>query len=156
VCNFSYIEVEEDDIDVIEEVFKTVHEEVGVGIKQEEIPGDVTFPDIKSEPGEVSYVCICLLLDTFYQCPGVSVFLLCHYFWPIETAPLLGIKLFCCCCPPPPPWCVVGWVCTGWVGQHVIAKRRNVFLYPCWKESISTGCFLKAVPIPSACTVEFL
>jgi hypothetical protein len=32
---------------------------------------NITSPDIKSEPDEVSYVCICLLLDTFYQCPGI-------------------------------------------------------------------------------------
>jgi len=74
VCNFSNTEVEED-VDVIEETFKAIHEEVDRGIKQEEIPGDITFPDIKSEPDEVSYVCICLLLDTFYQCLGISVFL---------------------------------------------------------------------------------
>jgi hypothetical protein len=65
VCNFSNIEVEEDDVDVLEEDIKAIHEEVDVDIKQEEIPGDTTFPDIKSEPDEVSYVCICLLLDTF-------------------------------------------------------------------------------------------
>jgi len=68
VCNFSNIEVE-DDIDVIEEVFISINEEVDISIKQEEIPRDITFPDIKSEPDEVSYVHICLLLDTFYQCP---------------------------------------------------------------------------------------
>ena len=64
-CNFSNIEVEED-VDVIEENFIALHGEVDIGIKQEEIPGDITFPDIKSEPVEVSYVCICLLLDTFH------------------------------------------------------------------------------------------
>jgi len=74
VCNFSNTEVEED-VDVIEETFIVMHEEVDRGIKQEEIPGDINFPDIKSEPDKVSYVCICLLLDTFYQCPGMSVFL---------------------------------------------------------------------------------
>ena len=74
VCNFSNTEVEED-IDVIEEIFIAMHEQVDRGIKQEKIPGDITFPDIKSEPDEVSYVYICLLLDTFYQCPGISIFL---------------------------------------------------------------------------------
>ena len=28
--------------------------------KKNKIPGERTFPDIKSEPDEVSYVCICL------------------------------------------------------------------------------------------------
>jgi hypothetical protein len=72
MCNSSNTEVEED-IDVIEEVFVSIHKEVDRGIKQEEIPGDITFPEIKSEPDEVSYVCICLLLDTFYQFPGIFV-----------------------------------------------------------------------------------
>jgi len=55
VCNFSSVEVE-DDVDVIEEIFAAIHEEVDSGIKQEEIPGDISFPEIKSEPDEVSYV----------------------------------------------------------------------------------------------------
>jgi hypothetical protein len=71
-CNFSNVEVEED-VDVIEEGFIALNEEADIGIKQEEIPEDINFPDIKSEPDEVSYVCLCLLLDTFYQCPAKSV-----------------------------------------------------------------------------------
>ena len=73
VCNFSNIEVEQD-VDVIEEIFISINEEVDRSIKQEEIPGDITFPDIKSEPDEVSYVFICLLLDTFYHCTGILFF----------------------------------------------------------------------------------
>ena len=72
--NFNNMDVEED-VDVIEEVFISTNEEVDISIKQEEILRDITFPDIKCEPDEVSYVCICLLLDTFYQCPGISIFL---------------------------------------------------------------------------------
>ena len=71
VCNFSNIEVE-GDVDVLEELFIVIHKEVDRGITQEEIPGDITFLVINSEPDEVSYVCVCgLLLDTFYQCPGI-------------------------------------------------------------------------------------
>ena len=66
VCNLSNTDVEED-IDVIEEIFMSINEEVERSIKQEEIPRDITFPDIKSEPDEVSYFCLCLLLDTFYR-----------------------------------------------------------------------------------------
>ena len=44
VCNFSNIEVEED-VDVIEEIFISINEEVDRGIKQEVIPGDITFPE---------------------------------------------------------------------------------------------------------------
>jgi len=64
----------EEDVDVIEEIFAVINKEAHIGIKQEEIPQDITFPDIKSEPDEVSYVSICLLLGTFYQCPEMSVF----------------------------------------------------------------------------------
>ena len=53
----------EEDVEVIEEIFTAINKEVDIGIKQEEIPEDITFPDIKPEPDEVSYVCICLLLD---------------------------------------------------------------------------------------------
>jgi len=57
VCNFSNTEVEED-VDVIEEMFISINEELDRGIKQEENPRDITFPDIKSEPDEVSYICM--------------------------------------------------------------------------------------------------
>ena len=59
VCNFSNTDVEEDVV-VIEEMFVSINEEVDRGIKQEEIPGDINFTDVKCEPDEVSCVCICL------------------------------------------------------------------------------------------------
>ena len=59
----------EEEVDVMEESFIAINKEADIGIKQEEIPGDITFRDIKAEPDEVSYVCIYLLLVTFYQCP---------------------------------------------------------------------------------------
>ena len=73
VCNFNNMEVEEDVV-VIEEGFTAINAVADVAIKQEEIPKDITFPDIKDEPNEVSFVCTCLLLDTFYQCPSLLVF----------------------------------------------------------------------------------
>ena len=69
VCNFSNVEVEED-INETEEVFMSINEGVDRGRKQEEILGDGTFPDIKSEPDEVniksepdevSYVCMSVI-----------------------------------------------------------------------------------------------
>ena len=54
VCNFSNIVVA--DVAEIEKVFISINEEVDRGIKQEEIPRDITCPDIKSEPDEVSYI----------------------------------------------------------------------------------------------------
>ena len=71
-CDVSNVNIEEDVV-VIEEGFISISEEVAVHIKQEEIPGDKNFPGIKFEPDEVSYLCICLLLDTFHQCPEISV-----------------------------------------------------------------------------------
>ena len=59
-CNFSNVEVEEDG-DVTEVGIIAINEEVDIGIKQEEIPEDITFPDIKAEPVEVSYVCMSVL-----------------------------------------------------------------------------------------------
>jgi len=71
-CDVSNTEVEEDVV-VIEESVIAINKGADIGIKQEEIPEDINFPCIKAEPDEVSYVCICLLLDTFYQCPEMSV-----------------------------------------------------------------------------------
>ena len=75
------------DVDVIEESFMAINKEVDIGIKQEEIPEDIPIPDINSEQDEVSYVCICLLLDTLYHYPEFFYFLCSHYFSPIETTP---------------------------------------------------------------------
>jgi len=89
VCSFSSI----DYIDVIEENFVSINEDMDRGIKQEEIPGDINFPEIKSEPAEVSYICICLLLDTFYQCPGISVFLMMSLFLANWNSSTFGNKI---------------------------------------------------------------
>jgi L-alanine-DL-glutamate epimerase-like enolase superfamily enzyme len=50
----SNTEVEEDVV-VIEEGFVAVNEEVDIGVKQEEIPEDINFPDINAVPDEVSH-----------------------------------------------------------------------------------------------------
>ena len=55
--NVGNIKIEED-VDVIEESFTAIKEEAGIGIKQEESPEAITFPDTKSEPDEVSYLCM--------------------------------------------------------------------------------------------------
>jgi len=62
--DFGNIKVEED-VAVIQEIFTAINEESAIGIKQEEIPGDTNFPEIKSEQDAVSNVFIWLLLDTF-------------------------------------------------------------------------------------------
>ena len=66
-----------------------------IGIKDEEIPEDITFPDIKSEPDEVSYVCVCLLLDTFFQCPAMSVVFLTSVFLATSNSSTFGNENGC-------------------------------------------------------------
>jgi hypothetical protein len=44
----------EDNVVILEDGFIAVNEETAVHIKQEEIPRDINFPDIKSELDEVS------------------------------------------------------------------------------------------------------
>jgi hypothetical protein len=56
-CNFSDAEFEED-VDV-KDGFLYINDEMDIEIKQEEIPEDENFPDIKSEIHEVNYVCVC-------------------------------------------------------------------------------------------------
>jgi hypothetical protein len=67
-CNISNVKFEKD-IALKEEGFVAVNEEVDI---KEEIPEDITFPDKNTEPDEVSYMCICLLLDTFYEGQAMS------------------------------------------------------------------------------------
>jgi len=64
-CDVSNTAVQQD-IVVVEEHSIALNEEAPIGIKQEEIPEDILFPDIKAETQKV---CVCLLSDTFYHCP---------------------------------------------------------------------------------------
>jgi hypothetical protein len=132
-CNFCNTEVEEDVV-VKEECFIAIKEELDIDIKKEEIPEDIHFPDIKSEPGEVSYVCVCVCVfvirHIFPMSSIVTLFCLCQYFLPLETVPLLEIKVivfnFL--------WWrgvfgVGGRVCTGWVSLHVIADKMKIYFF---------------------------
>jgi len=56
-CNSDGVEVEEDVV-VIGESFTAINKEADIGIKQEEIAEDITFSGIKSEPEEVSSMCV--------------------------------------------------------------------------------------------------
>jgi hypothetical protein len=56
-CDIGNMKVEED-VDVIETRFTGFNEEAAIAIKQEEAPEDITSPDIKAVPDEVSYMCI--------------------------------------------------------------------------------------------------
>jgi hypothetical protein len=76
--DFGNIEVGEDVV-VIEEGFKAVNDEADIGIKEEEIPEDIHFPDINSETDVVSYVCMSVIrhITSFNRC---QLFLLHQYF----------------------------------------------------------------------------
>ena len=56
-CDVSNTAVQQDAV-VVVEGFLALNEEAPIGTKQEEIPEDIVFPDIKTEPNEVSYVCV--------------------------------------------------------------------------------------------------
>jgi hypothetical protein len=76
----------EEDVDVIEENFTAINEEVEICIKQEEIPEDITFPDIKAEPDEASFICLCVCVSVTRHILPLSrnvCFFEMHYIWPI-------------------------------------------------------------------------
>jgi hypothetical protein len=85
----------EENLVVIERGFTAINKELDVGIKQQEIPECIFLPDIKTEPDEVSYACVCLLSDTFCQCPEISVvfvmliFLVSWYSYMVEYENIL-------------------------------------------------------------------
>ena len=58
-CDVSNTAVQQDLV-VIEERSVAVNEEAPTGIKEDEIPEDISFPDIKLKPNEVSYICVCV------------------------------------------------------------------------------------------------
>jgi hypothetical protein len=72
------ITVERDDVK--EESFIALNKEVDIGIKPEKTLEDITFHDVKAKPNEVSYVCVCLLFDSFFQYPVMSVFFVMSVF----------------------------------------------------------------------------
>jgi hypothetical protein len=52
----------DEDVAVIEESFTAANRQTDIGIKQEEIYGDIAFPDKEAELNEVSYVSVCVCL----------------------------------------------------------------------------------------------
>jgi len=88
-CDVSNTAVQQDVV-VVEEGFIAVNEEAPTGIKQEEIPEDISFPDIKLEPNEVSYLCVCMLLDTFHQCLEMSIFFVTSVFLDNSNSSTVG------------------------------------------------------------------
>jgi hypothetical protein len=53
-CTHGVGNTDVEDVEVIEECFIATNREAAIGIKQEEVAQDITFPDIKAEPDKVS------------------------------------------------------------------------------------------------------
>ena len=65
-----------------------VEEDTDITIKVEEIPEAISFPPIKAEQDEVSYMCQCILLDTFHQYPEKPAVFHCLHLFVCPTTPL--------------------------------------------------------------------
>jgi hypothetical protein len=103
-------EVTDMDIKVEEMSVVKVEEDIGMNIKKEEIPvvrfeeetlidakkedihWDVTSPTIKAEQYQVSCMCVCPLLDTFYEYP-----IMCTIFCHLQLCLSDCTKLLHCC-----------------------------------------------------------
>jgi hypothetical protein len=64
----------EEEVEVIEECFVGIKKEAETAIKQEEIPEDVTSPDIRPDHDKVSsYVCMCIFRHILPVCSFFNV-----------------------------------------------------------------------------------
>jgi hypothetical protein len=72
-------------VEVIEDSAIAVNKEADIGIKQVEITGDTSFVGTNAETNMVSYICVCVLLDTFYMT---------HFFYVSISVQLK--RVFCC------------------------------------------------------------
>jgi len=85
----------QEDVDVIEECFIAINKEVDIGIKQEEMPEDITFPDIKAELDDVS--CVCVYMSVIRLLLLVSRNVSCFYgsiFCQLKHLPFWDCKRF--------------------------------------------------------------
>ena len=48
-----------------------------VNPKEDDFLGYINSPTIKTEQDQVSYSCVCLLLDTIYECPILHITIYC-------------------------------------------------------------------------------
>jgi hypothetical protein len=116
----------EGDVTVMEESLIAIKKEEDIGIKQEEIPDYINVPIIKAERDEVSYVCVCLLIDilnyTFFYITISGLLHQFHYWeWKCD-------------------WCFsagwgrgMWWASLYWFGWCAYNCRGDIFLYPCMK-----------------------
>jgi hypothetical protein len=93
VVEMSVIKVEEaTDTDIKQEEISVVKfEELLVDTKEEDFPRDVTCPTIKAEHDQVSYICVCPLVDTFYEYPRM-----CTIIYLVGVCPCEQIKQLHC------------------------------------------------------------
>jgi len=107
---------------VAEEGFMALNEESPIGIKQEVIPEDIFFPDIKTEHNEVSYVCVCVIRHNLPVFSNVNFFVT-SVFLDNSNSCTVGnenvlLRLF---------FWGGGRVSTGWVGLCVIAEKTKIY-----------------------------
>jgi hypothetical protein len=57
------------DIKVEEIPVVKFEDETAMDIKEEDFPWDVTSPTVQADEDQVSYMCVCPLLDTFHKYP---------------------------------------------------------------------------------------
>jgi hypothetical protein len=67
-------------------------DETFMDIKEEDFTGNVSSPTVTAEEDQVSYMCVCPLLDTFYKYPIMPTIFcdqhsLCLSVWLHQTAP---------------------------------------------------------------------
>jgi len=60
----TFLDIKEEKISIVK-----FEGEMLVGAKEEDFCGDVNSPTVKAEQDQVSYICVCTLLDTFYEYP---------------------------------------------------------------------------------------
>jgi hypothetical protein len=80
VEEMSVVKVEEDTgVNIKEEVIPFIRFEKSLDTKEEDFRWDVISPTIKAEHYQVSYMCVCALLDPFYVYLISNCFCLCGY-----------------------------------------------------------------------------
>jgi hypothetical protein len=128
--NFGNIAVENDMV-VIEEGFIALNDEADIGIKQEEIPENINFPDTESEPDVVSYVCMSVIrhITSVHHC---QLCLLRQCLCPIGAASLFGFRVICCDCFLVGGRDGLGWEVLYWMGlcESSFREFENIFVSP--------------------------
>ena len=70
-----------------------VEENIDVDTTEQKIPVPISFPPIKAEQDEVSYMSLRPFLDTTHQYPKMPAVLCCHHLPVCPSAPLWCMKI---------------------------------------------------------------